>query len=578
MLTLILSFTPLIVRLRVIEFEEPISNFAVESISFDIFSFYKMAWLVFMGSILLLSFLIYIYKDDLTRTYYYMPLSIYAVFAILSSVFSEYPDAVLMGFPERYENIFVLLVYVILTAVTINIVQSRDFTRFVLGGLIISAIVLGIHGIFQFVGFELLSTELGRRLIVPQDLRMFANMIDFRYGAGRIFSTLYNPNYVGSFGAMLVSLFLGFYFTSTHRKKLFFAALSILMFAYLVGSHSRAGMVGFMAGLIFLGFLLRKTLRNKWRSAAAIMLCFLAVLMVMDVFSVDDIPSELISPTTEPDLVEEEMEEPELLDINSAENRLSIDTEAVELNLTVENGGTLDFWDEDGNRLDTDIEEHEEADVLDIYFTEEEYSAHSFQLDPAQADILWRYDNMEALFSIEESDFLIMGMNNNFYEIQEVPSWGFDGYEGLGSSRGYIWSRSLPLLQDTLLLGNGPGTFAMYYPQEDVVGKLKHLGFAKDVVDKPHNMFLQKAINTGLPSLLALIVLWGGYLLQGLKLYNNADISDWRVKTGISLVAAVAAYLVTGFFNDSVVSVAPVFWVLLGIGISMNIQYRKSRE
>ena len=31
-----------------------------------------------------------------------------------------------------------------------------------------------------------------------------------------------------------------------------------------------------------------------------------------------------------------------------------------------------------------------------------------------------------------------------------------------------------------------------------------------------------------------------------------------------------------GFFNDSSVSVAPVFWVLLGTGISINMKLNKS--
>ncbi len=110
----------------------------------------------------------------------------------------------------------------------------------------------------------------------------------------------------------------------------------------------------------------------------------------------------------------------------------------------------------------------------------------------------------------------------------------------------------------------------MYFPQEDVIGKLKFLRSPGILVDKPHNMYLQIAINTGVLSLLALLALWGGYFIEGVRLYFKADYSRWEERVGVAILGCVVAYLVTGVFNDSVVSVAPVFWILLGIGISMN--------
>ena len=58
---------------------------------------------------------------------------------------------------------------------------------------------------------------------------------------------------------------------------------------------------------------------------------------------------------------------------------------------------------------------------------------------------------------------------------------------------------------------------------------------------------------------------------------------------GISLVAEAAAcsaavalaiigYLGAGFFNDSIVSVAPIFWVLFGVGVAVNQLNRKQTQ
>jgi O-antigen ligase len=162
-------------------------------------------------------------------------------------------------------------------------------------------------------------------------------------------------------------------------------------------------------------------------------------------------------------------------------------------------------------------------------------------------------------------------MHNNLYPLKKVESIGFKGYERLGSSRAYIWSRTLPLLKDTIFIGHGPDTYAMYFPQDDVIGKLKFFSNPEIIVDKPHNLYLQIAINTGIISLLALLYLWGNYIFSSFVLYNNSDLSSWQNRLGIALLGAVSAYLVAGFFNDSVISVAPVFWIILGLGISLTI-------
>jgi len=396
---------------------------------------------------------------------------------------------------------------------------------------------------------------------------------------------MFNPNYVGSYAAMLVILPLGIYLNLKDRKKIFaLGSLSVLMFAYLLGSKSRAGMVGFIIGFLILAFLLHRVIQRHWKRTAVILLAFLIVFISMDVYTVDDIFDDIFFPATEPELIEEEIVVPPLRGVFSENNTLTIETDEVALNI-VKGEGNIGFFDDAGNELDYIMEQ----DTGRMLLTAEGYQEHSIKMDDPdrmifwqaedEADIItWEYDSYQASFKYYDEEFFMLGMRNNFYPIQEVDYWGFEGYERLGSSRGYIWSRSLPLLRETLLLGHGPDTYAFYFPQEDVVGKLKFLSSPRTMVDKPHNLYLQTAINTGVVSLLALIVLWGAYLLQGLKLYWKADFTGWQTKIGVAVMAAVAAYLATGFFNDSVISVAPVFWILLGIGISMNLRIKSSRS
>jgi len=572
-LALTVAFVPLIVRFHLLELNDTISQYWFNPINSDFFSFYKMIWLLFMSAILCITLLAYLWKHKFIRTFFYIPLLLYAGFAVFSSIFSDYSEAVLIGFPDRFENIFVLLGYVILTIAAINLVDNKNSFQFISGALFISAFILGIHGLMQFFGFEFLDTTLGRFLTIPSEVRGFVEP-SFRYTSGRIYSTMYNPNYVGSYGAMVVTFILGLYINSRSRKSLYiFGPLSVIMFAYLLGSQSRAGMVGFMVGILLLGFWLRLRIIRNWRSVGIIVIAFFLVFVSMNVYTIDDMLGEIISPATEHDLIEKEIALPPLTDIQSDDSRLTLETAAVELNLVADEEGDLIFLDGQDKELEYYIEE--ETGILN--FVDEGFTEHNFRISQEEGLIEWTYDDRETYFALRDGKFYIAGINNNLYEIQDVPTWGFEGYERIGSGRGYIWSRSIPLLRETLIIGHGPDTYAMYFPHEDAAGMRIHMSRI-GIVDKPHNMYLQKAINTGVLSLIALLVLWGGYLLQSLIIYKNANLDDWRVRGGIAVAAAVAAYLATGFFNDSVVSVAPVFWILLGMGISLNIQYRKSRE
>ena len=70
----------------------------------------------------------------------------------------------------------------------------------------------------------------------------------------------------------------------------------------------------------------------------------------------------------------------------------------------------------------------------------------------------------------------------------------------------------------------GADTFAMYFPQADYAGKY-NIGYFSDtrnvIVDKPHNMYLGIAVNTGVISLIAVLCIFGLYLIDSFKIYRK---------------------------------------------------------
>jgi dolichol kinase len=76
-------------------------------------------------------------------------------------------------------------------------------------------------------------------------------------------------------------------------------------------------------------------------------------------------------------------------------------------------------------------------------------------------------------------------------------------------------------------------------------------------------------------SLAALLFIFALYLKQSFLLYFRPHQYHYDAGIGSAIFLGVCGYLVSGFFNDSVVSVAPLFWIFLGLGFSINNKYKK---
>jgi putative inorganic carbon (HCO3(-)) transporter len=150
-----------------------------------------------------------------------------------------------------------------------------------------------------------------------------------------------------------------------------------------------------------------------------------------------------------------------------------------------------------------------------------------------------------------------------------------------GASRWYIWQKTMPLIPKYFWHGSGPDTFANVFPKNKAE-YAKYLGNENMVVDKVHNEYLQIAVTMGIPALLTYLTLTGIILLSGWRICHgvasppaasgqaprtaaNPLDSDRRGLVQAGLLAVVIGYMVQSFFNISIVSVAPFFWMVLGL-------------
>lgn len=162
-------------------------------------------------------------------------------------------------------------------------------------------------------------------------------------------------------------------------------------------------------------------------------------------------------------------------------------------------------------------------------------------------------------FNFQSGNVLIERFRTIFSNSKDIISGGAESdiAEHAGSGRFFIWKRVIELIAMKPWFGYGISNLQIPFKeffQEDMI---KVFGYFA-VLDKAHNEYLNIAVSSGIPSLIAYL----GFVLLTLRkglVRIKKEPFTWP------LMAAVLAYLTQALFNVSVVSVAYIFWVLLGL-------------
>ena len=582
-LLLIAGFVPLIVYAKHIDLEGTTQAlyWTGQRQYLDFFSYWKSRWTVVLTALALILYIILYKQKKLpfkNLKQYYIPLGIYAICVIISTIFAIDTQTALWGFVDMYQGMFVLISYVLITFLTINFVNSEgDVTLFVKAFLALM-IIEGLIGITQYFGFDFFQTKVGTGLIVPG--RLHVENLSFPFGPKTIYGTLFNTNFVGSFATLMLPLSVAFLLGAKTRKQRIVSAIAVILMIFVwIGCNSRAGYLGVAVASIFAVWLFRKLIIKFWKASASIAAILLIIVIAMNTVSqgalFDRIKTfnivEQIKSVKAKDQTAFKFE-----DIELGKDTISIKTNIQTLNMRLDNN-KLYFLDENmielpiktvGNKIEIqDVNKYWQLNNIKI---PENYPGISITTH-------WGWGTINFLFS--QDGVKIIGSGGRLTEPIVAESFKpITGYEKLMSDRGYIWSRTIPLIKNNFITGSGADTYPIAFPQDDFIAKLNIYMDASMVVDKPHNMYLQTAINTGAISLMAILVIIVMYIVTGLKLYNKTNFKVYEEYVGASCLISVIGYLTAAFFNDSVVSVAPLFWLILGLGIGINYKLIKKNH
>jgi O-antigen ligase len=109
----------------------------------------------------------------------------------------------------------------------------------------------------------------------------------------------------------------------------------------------------------------------------------------------------------------------------------------------------------------------------------------------------------------------------------------------------------------------------MVYPQDDYVFK-EYLGQYNLFTVKAHNWFLQEWTETGLIGTLCLLAFYLWYALRSIRIYRRCSLKESVNVIGFGIFVGTVSYMAAGVVSDANVCTAPVFWVMLGLGMAVN--------
>ncbi len=568
----VIAILPFIVKLR--EYSTPLSQykwFTENGVYYDFFLYYKQTFLI-AAAIIMFAFILYkVYNDKqsihFTKTF--IPLGIYALLVFLSSVISEYRSFSFTGTFEQFESLFAILAYCLLVYYAYQFIRGERDLKYILYALLISVILLCLLGFTQISEHDFYQSNIGWNLISTTAYRNHIDAFNFVMEANRVYLSFYNPNYVGMYVALVLPIML---FMALFTKKLWLRLIYLSsvfgLIVCLYGSKSTAGLVGIVIAIALSVVLLWRYLMKYYYISIPVIIIIIAALFIVNAKTNNYFGMQFEK------LTNIQKSEPVLTEIQTNDDNIVIKY----------NGNTLKVifvYDEATGFCSFVFKDEND---FDIPYTYETVNGPAIIIDPRYPDFVFTPTLFEDIigFSVPISgniwNFTNQAGDNTYYYINRygrldkmitAPSAIFTGYERYASGRGYIWSRTIPLLKNKILLGSGADTFSIVFPQSDYVNMYNY-GYQGQLMSKPHSLYLQIAVQSGVLSLIAFLVFYGMYFFSSLRIYIKGHFQSIYMVCGAAILCGTLGYMVTGISNDSTITVSPIFWLLIGIGLAVN--------
>lgn len=571
---------PLIVKRK--KFDNPLSNYdwySTDATGFDFFLYYKSVFIILTG-ICMIAFLcwqILKMKDKeslLNRnTRIFLPIVAYLILAVFSSMFSAYKYFCVHGIADQFESIWCLIAYVAVVFYGYYLIAYQNAERDLSFLIYAGAVLVGTICVLQYFGIDIY------RLIYA------GKGYSFTFDIGTVYGPFYNTNYVGYYSLLFAPLFILSAIVVKNWKVRFASIiLAVILLISMFGAKSVTAIFAFAAVAVFAVFyILLKHTRTKKVLWLPVLVIALGCVGVMT----------FIMPKVRSYIQASDTKKTNLENIYTEDRYVELDYKGEKLFIQ------MTF---DGTRYDFNLLDENSYDIMYKYMnspegyyyyeiTDEPFSGMTLtpmllSEDPEIYGFSVFIDDKDWIFTNQASDDGTYYYFNCYGRVVKLTSENVsDDFKplinksSLASGRGYIWNKTIALLKNYILLGSGADTFTIVYPNNDYVGSYNN-GYDNMIVTKPHNLYLQIAVQSGVLSLICFVIFYLWYFISSLKLYFTQKIDNLLPIMGFSIMLGTLGYMISGIATDSTVAVSPLYWAMMGIGIGINhkIKMKPSHE
>lgn len=504
----------------------------------------------------------------------------YLLMSVISAIFSENKDVVLLGVCTEYEGISMILAYGVLFYAGYNYFTGNKIRQFYKKAFFLLIVVTILLASFEYIVKPLLELPFMKYIIAPEKYRSIAESLEITDTFREAVLMFFNSNYMGGFCTIIFPVSV-YYIISTEKKvsKILCGIVCAACFMTVIMSNSTAALYVTLAELLFLVVFLTAKKIIKLKSLILTISAFVILAGGISIASGNEFIDNIIKSFTNAGTYTETEKSFRLDSIQISGNNICFRNHNSEYTITAptQQGEILNISGGENTLYTLEKADNNTIHVHDID------SDSDFTVILRNGIIYLDVGYMSTIDFAVTSEAVKLIVQNKVL-LDKIPvspfndTWLADFYS-FATGRGYIWINTLPVLKDCFIIGKGAGNFPFCFVQNEIVGLAGTNGSYRIIVDKPHNWYMQIAVTSGIPAMLAILILFGRFGISCFRSFIKTDYEKLNADKNkyflLCLFTGLCGFMIIGLTNDSSVTVNPFFWFNFGVAMCWNDNIRK---